>query len=274
MVKFAFSTNAYKKHSLEDAISSIAALGYAGVEIMADVPHAYPPHISPVRIQSLKSLLEKFKLGISNVNAFTLFALGDTYHPSWIEADSALRRQRITHTLNCIEMAAALGAKSISLQPGGPLGTDDRTTGLDRYEAGLHEVLPAAQKHHIILTVEPEPGLLIETSTQCIEFLSRMNHPNLKMNCDLGHFFCVGEDPARVLENAQPWIAHIHLEDIREDRIHQHLIPGRGAMNWPAIFKAIRTIQYTGWVTVELYPYESTAEEAARAAIDFLQKFA
>ncbi len=274
MVKFAFSTNAYKKHSLEDAISSIAALGYAGVEIMADVPHAYPPHISPVRIQSLKSLLEKFKLGISNVNAFTLFALGDTYHPSWIEADSALRRQRITHTLNCIEMAAALGAKSISLQPGGPLGTDDRTTGLDRYEAGLREVLPAAQKHHIILMVEPEPGLLIETSTQCIELLYRMNHPNLKMNCDLGHFFCVGEDPARVLENAQPWIAHIHLEDIREDRIHQHLIPGRGAMNWPAIFKAIRTIQYTGWVTVELYPYESTAEEAARAAIDFLQKFA
>ncbi len=274
MVKLAFSTNAYKKHSLEEAIGSIAALGYAGVEIMADVPHAYPPHISPERIHSLKSLLEKFKLGISNVNAFTLFALGDTYHPSWIESDPALRQQRIAHTLNCIEMTAALGAKTISLQPGGPMGHDTRSACLDRYEAGLREVLPAAQKHHIILMVEPEPGLLIETSAQCVEFLSRINHPNLKMNCDLGHFFCVGEDPAHVLKSAQPWIAHIHLEDIREDRIHQHLIPGRGAMNWPAIFSAIRTIQYGGWITVELYPYESTAEEAARAAIDFIQKVA
>ncbi len=273
MVKLAFSTNAYKKHSLEEAIGSIARLGYAGVEIMADVPHAYPPHITPERIQSLRHLLEKFKLGISNVNAFTLFALGDTYHPSWVEADPALRQQRIDHTVNCIEMTAALGAKTISLQPGGPLGADDQATCLNRYEAGLREVLPIAQKHNIILMVEPEPGLLIETSTQCMALLSRIDHPNLKMNCDLGHFFCVGEDPAQVLKAAQPWIAHIHLEDIRQDRIHQHLIPGRGAMNWTAIFNAIRTIQYTGWVTVELYPYESTAEESARAAIDFLQKF-
>ena len=57
---------------------------------------------------------------VSNVNAFTLFALGDTYHPTWIEDDAAKRRQRIEHTKNVIRMTAALGGKTISLESAGP----------------------------------------------------------------------------------------------------------------------------------------------------------
>ena len=44
-MKLAFSTNAFKQVSLEESLREIAACGYAGVEIMADVPHAYPPHM-------------------------------------------------------------------------------------------------------------------------------------------------------------------------------------------------------------------------------------
>ena len=170
-------------------------------------------------------------------------------------------------------MAAALGAKTISLQPGGPLGSVDRKTALDRYAAGLAECLPLAKEHDITLMVEPEPGLLIQHSWECVEFLNRMNHPHLKMNCDLGHFYCVDEDPAEVLRACAPYIAHVHLEDIKENRVHQHHIPGEGAMNWPEIFTALAEIHYAGWVTVELYPYEATAEQAAQKAWDFLRSF-
>jgi len=65
----------------------------------------------------------------------------------------------------------------------------------------------------------------------------------------------------------------VHLEDIKENRVHQHHIPGEGAMDWAGIFGTLREVGYAGWVTVELYPYETTAEEAARKAFAFLQKF-
>ena len=39
----AFSTNAFKKFSLENAITEIAKIGFKGVEILGDIPHAYPP---------------------------------------------------------------------------------------------------------------------------------------------------------------------------------------------------------------------------------------
>jgi sugar phosphate isomerase/epimerase len=272
-MKLAFSTNAYKQCTLEAAIASIAGLGYAGVEIMADVPHAYPPDMPPERIAAVKELIARRGLTVSNVNAFTLFALGDTYHPTWIEDDPALTAKRIEYTQNAIRLTAALGGKTISLEPGGPQGSVPREVALARYESGLRQCLPLAQQLGITLMVEPEPGLLVQHAWECVEFLQRVNHPNLKMNCDLGHFYCVEEDPAEVLRQCASWIAHVHLEDIKENRVHQHRIPGEGAMDWPGIFAALREIQYAGWVTVELYPYETTAEEAARKAFAYLQPF-
>lgn len=279
-MKIAFSTNAYKQATLEAAIDSIASLGYRGVELMADVPHAYPRDMPADRIVRIRAQLAARNLEISNINAFTLFAQGDTYHPTWIEDDLREVAKRIRHTQDVIRMTAALagtapGAASatISLQPGGPRGSIPRDTALRRFEAGLQECLPLAQQHNITLMIEPEPGLLIQHSRECVEFLERINHLHLRMNCDLGHFYCVEEDPATVLRTCAPWIAHIHLEDIKENRVHQHHIPGTGAMDWPSIFDALRETSYVGWLTVELYPFESTAEEAARQAWTYLQAY-
>jgi sugar phosphate isomerase/epimerase len=91
------------------------------------------------------------------------------------------------------------------------------------------------------------------------------------MNCDCGHLFCCGEDPAEVIRNHPAHIAHIHIEDIGENRVHQHLTPGKGAMYFPAIFEAVEKVGYKRPVTVELYPYETTAAGVAKLAYDHLK---
>ena len=37
----AFSTNAYLKYPFTDAVTRLGKIGYSGIEIMADVPHAF-----------------------------------------------------------------------------------------------------------------------------------------------------------------------------------------------------------------------------------------
>ena len=64
---------------------------------------------------------------------------------------------------------------------------------------------------------------------------------------------------------------HFHVEDIAAGRVHQHLIPGRGAMDLAATLTAIQQSGYDGWVTVELYPYIDDPDLAARQARDYLQ---
>jgi len=100
MRRLAFSTNAFKKNTLDEAIDSIGQIGYRGVELMADLHHAYPPVMDAARRQQTREHLSDRKLPVSNVNAFTLFACGDTYHPTWIEQDLPKREQRIQHRLS------------------------------------------------------------------------------------------------------------------------------------------------------------------------------
>ena len=63
---------------------------------------------------------------------------------------------------------------------------------------------------------------------------------------------------------------HYHFEDIAPTRVHQHLVPGRGAIDLPATISAIEATGYEGWLTVELYPYQETPDESAKAALDYL----
>jgi sugar phosphate isomerase/epimerase len=275
MIHLAFSTNAFKKNTLEEAIDAIAAIGYTGVELMADVPHAYPPALDSQQRVQLKQHIESRGLAVSNINAFTLFAEGDTYHPTWIEEDERLRDLRIEHTMDCMELAQQMGSRTVSLQPGGPLiGTRlSREAAEWRFADGLERLLPLAERLGITLAVEPEPGLLIETSAEYHEFKKTYfaGDDRIRMNCDVGHLYCVGEDPAEVIREMPEEIAHVHLEDIGANRVHQHLTPGKGAIDFTSIFKALHDIAYGGWVTVELYPYETTAAGVARAAWEHLQ---
>lgn len=274
MFQLAFSTNAFKKHSLSEAIDAIASIGYRGVEIMADVPHANPASFDREQREALKQLLRLRGLAVSNLNAFTLFAQGDTYHPTWIEDDADLRDARIRHTIACTELAVELGSRTVSLQPGGPLiGTTlTRVDAARRFADGLSRVLDAARRHNVILAIEPEPGLLIETSQEYLEFKTAHfgDEPLVKMNCDIGHLFCVGEDPADVIRSMPGQIAHLHLEDIGKNRVHQHLTPGKGVIDFRSVFAALRDVGYTGWTTVELYPYETTAAGVAKIAWEYL----
>jgi sugar phosphate isomerase/epimerase len=273
-MKLAFSTNAFKQVSLEESLRQIAACGYAGVEIMADVPHAYPPHMDARRRRAVVDLCRELRLEISNINAFTLFAQGDTWHPSWIEPDPALRERRIEHTLAAIRLARDLGAVRMSLEPGGPLPQGmDRTAGLDLYREGLRAVLPLAAECGVDLLVEPEPHLLIERPEEYEELLTDFSHPRLGLNFDIGHFYCVGVDPVAAVRRLAPHIRHVHLEDIAPSREHRHLVPGRGAIDLKAVLAALADVGYQGWITVELYPYESQARDVAEEAFRVLGRW-
>jgi sugar phosphate isomerase/epimerase len=93
-----YSTNAFVKFSLLEALERIARVGFRGVEIMCDRPHLYPPDYGEEELARVKSLLDQHGLKVTNLNSFTLFAVGDTYLPSWIESQQERREIRIQHT--------------------------------------------------------------------------------------------------------------------------------------------------------------------------------
>ncbi len=268
---FGYSTNAFKKFSLIDSIEKIARLGFRGVEIMCDRPHLYPPDFGGEQREAVHRVLAQNNLTVTNLNSFTLFAVGDTYLPSWIEPEKERRDIRIHHTLDSLQLAASLGCGNISIPPGGPLGGSSRQQAMKLFYQGLEQVVPQAEALGVKILVEPEPELMIETTAQFQEFITDVQSKAVGLNFDIGHFFCAGEDPARAFETLFPWIGHVHIEDIAATRKHHHLIAGQGVIDFKAVFKTMKRLGYRDHITLELYPYLDTPEEAGRESLEYLR---
>jgi sugar phosphate isomerase/epimerase len=270
--KLAFSTNAYLRFSFAEATRRLAGMGYRGVEIMADVPHAWPAFLLEEQKQAIRDSLKQNGLAISNINAFMMHAVNDArqryWHPSWIEPDRHYRQIRIDHTTRALTLARELGAPCITTEPGGPVEAGASwSAALKLFVEGLKPVLEHAEKEGVLLLVEPEPGLLIETCDQFLELVQHLDSPAVGLNFDIGHAYCVGDDPATSIPRVARYIRHFHLEDIAATRVHHHLIPGEGAIDFAATLRAIEGIGYQGWVTIELYPYVDDPDDAARLAL-------
>lgn len=270
-MKLAFSTNAFKDYTLVAAIEEIKKIGYSGVEILCDVPHAYPPNFGDDQLETTLQALASHSMPISNLNAFTLYAIGDVHHPSWIEDDLQARQARIQHTINCLRLATKLGARNISTEPGGPVPASGDLAAISKlFASGVMAAAKVAEEEGVKLLIEPEPELLLENSTQFRQFMKSIDSKYVKLNFDIGHFYCVGEDPAKLVHELSEFIEHFHLADIAPSRVHNHLIPGKGAIDFRKVSDAIDGIGYKGFVTVELYPYQQNPSLAAQQAYDYL----
>jgi sugar phosphate isomerase/epimerase len=276
-MKLAFSTNAYLKFSLPEAVRRLAKIGYAGVEIMADVPHAWPAFMLDEQKHEIRRALNVNGLGISNINAFMMHAVNDPrqkyWHPSWIEPDRHYRQIRIDHTKRALTMAKELGAPCITTEPGGPVEAGQSwASALKLFVEMIKPVAEHAEKEGVLLLVEPEPDLLIETADQFLECMQHIQSPAVGLNFDIGHAYCVKDEPAATIPRVAKYIRHFHLEDIAATRVHHHLVPGEGVIDFGACFRAIHAIKYDGWVTIELYPYVDDPDQAARTALARVQE--
>ena len=271
----AYSSNAYMNFSIEETIGRIAALGYGGLELLADVPHAWPAGLLDERKRVIRECLDHHGLTISNVNAFMMNAVADPrqpyWHPSWIESDPHYRAIRREHTCRALRLAKELGASSIQTEPGGPLAPGQSWQ--SAAEMFYDEIMPCvelAEQLEIFLLIEPEPGLMIETFEQYLEFVGQIGSPWVGLNFDIGHAFCMGQEPSEWITRMAPHTKHYHIEDIAATRRHAHLMPGRGAIDFPAVLREIAKSGYQGWITVELYPYIDDPDGAGREARDYL----
>lgn len=287
-MKFGFSTNAFRSYDLDETIEILGDAGYNGVEILLDEPHLYPSSATVNDIEHIDDLLANLGLVVSNCNAFMLSAIErnekshtatydreteEFHHPSFIELDENDRQKRIEHTKNALKTAADLGAPHISIQPGGPVPNEKSDEqAMNEFVDGVRQVVPTAEEVGVDVLIEPEPDLLIETSTDYMAFADRIDSPRVGCNFDAGHFFCVDEDPAELVEPLASHTGHYHLEDIPADRTHEHTQLGDGGMDIDGFLQAVDDSSYDGFVTVELYPYGETAEKTARDAFDYLEE--
>ena len=271
-MQFAFSANAFQAYDQLETVEILADIGYDGVELLLGASHLHPADTDQADVAAVENVLDDTGLEISNCNAFMMTAEG-FQHPSYVETDPQYRQQRIDYTHESLRLADAIGADSISIQPGGPVPADrSYEWAMETFRESMRSIVQIAEPLDVDVLIEPEPDLLIETADQYLDIADRVDSEAVGCNFDAGHLFCVGEDPAEAVGRVVDQTPHYHVEDIPADRTHEHTQLGDGAMDIDGFLEAVAETGYDGFVTVELYPYQETAAETAREAYEYLDE--
>jgi sugar phosphate isomerase/epimerase len=170
-----------------------------------------------------------------------------------------------------LQLAKEIDAPNITTEPGGLLTAQQSWD--EAAQIFYDELMPCvevAEQLEVELLIEPEPELMIEKFDQYLEFVSKIDSPWVGLNFDVGHAYCVSEDPQDWVAKMASHTKHYHFEDIADTRVHQHMIPGHGAIDFKATLQEIERTGYDGWITVELYPYIDNPDDAAREAREYL----
>lgn len=263
-----YSSNAFKRHSIFEAVEKIGRLGFRGIEIMCKPPHVHPSVCGEKEWPRLKASVQAMGLKVINLNSSTVFSIGNGHPASEKGSPEETPEERISHALRSLRLASYLGCRNISIPTGTPPRNLTRQGFLSLFHRRLEKVLPLAEELGVDVLVEPEPGLLGENFRHFQAFVEEARSPSLGVNFDIGHFYCLGEDPSASFERLFPWVGHVHLDDIAPSRIHNHLIPGRGVIDFLKVFKTMARLGYDRDICLELYTYPDTPVEAGREALD------
>jgi sugar phosphate isomerase/epimerase len=71
-----------------------------------------------------------------------------------------------------------------------------------------------------------------------------------------------------VIREFAPWMQHFHANDVNRRG------PGFGKTDFIPIFRALKDVNYGGWVSVEVFDYTPDAETIARESLRHMRECA
>ena len=269
MALFGVSTHLFVGTRLDRAhLVDIAGHGFGAVEVFAVRDHFdYRDHRA---ITALSEWLDDTRLRFHSMHAPIA---GRYVNGTWqgglsiAASDDAARRAAVDEASAALAVAESLPYGVLVLHCGVPVPHakpgDNHRGALVR---SLEELSPLAHRHGVRLAIEVIPNEL-STAGALVDLLeSDMDVDNVGICLDVGHARLMG-DVVDAIETCSGHVISTHLHDNR-GRTDDHLVPGKGVVDWDAALLAFQKVGYEGiWMFEPGVSAEGTRvlEQLARA---------
>ena len=274
-LRYAYNTNGCAHHRLDDALGLIADAGYDGVALTLDWHHLDPLADDwSAQTHRLAKRLRGLNLGcVIETGARYLLTPGQKHEPTLINPLREERQRRVSFLRRAVDIAAILEAETVSFWAGIKQATVSDADAWRYLKDGVKEVVDYATKAGVGVSLEPEPGMLVETNADYQRLLA--DDPtlaqSLKLALDLGHVWVTGEtEPAAAIHQYRDRLGTISIEGMNRG-IHLHLPLDEGDMEIAPLVAGLREIAFSGLVCVELSRESPRAHLAIPESIAFLR---
>lgn len=181
---------------------------------------------------------------------------------------------------NAMQIAVAAGAPSVRVgvarndQPG------DVHTLFTQSRAFLQEAETLSRRHNVKALVEIHHGTITSSASAARRLVDGLDPACIGVIHDCGNMVFEGfEDYRRGLEMLGPYLAHVHVKNAAYDRPatggawRARWAPLQdGVVDFAALFAALRSVGYDGWVVVEDFSQAYDSRTALRENLAFLRR--
>jgi sugar phosphate isomerase/epimerase len=243
-IGFGFGTYGMKALPWDQALRTVADIGYDGVEIslLPEWP-TEPRLLSPGDRKRMRELLGELRLALPSF----LEALPITGTPQG-------RTENIERLKRAMQLGHDLSPKNhpvIETVLGGKTADWDRVKA--SMVAELKDWAKAAEAGATIVCFKPHAAHAVQSPERALWLIREVGSQNIRLVYDFSHMYVEGFELADSLKALLPFAPFIHVKDSSgTPASHDYLLPGDGKTDYVAYFRLLKEHGYRGFVVVEV----------------------
>jgi sugar phosphate isomerase/epimerase len=244
-----------------------AELGYTGLEL---APFTLAPRITDVSAPRRAELRKQAEAaGVKIIGLHWLLAKTEGFHLT--SADAATRRRTGEYLAELARAAADMGGDILVL--GSPAQRNlpaDMTPEQGQANAldTLRHCLPVLERTGVYLCLEPltpaETNFMTRAA-HAVALAQELAHPFVKLHLDVKAMSAEAAPAPDVIRANRQFLHHFHANDANRRG------PGFGSTDFKPIFRALKDVNYSGWVSVEVFDYSPDPDTIARESIRYMR---
>ena len=154
----------------------------------------------------------------------------------------------------------------------------------------MEELVPVFEREGVQLNVEPHPEDFVETLHPAVDMIRMVNSKNVKFLYCAPHTFYFGDDMGKMIRDAAPVLAHVHVADTYNHKassglryicnppgakvtVHQHMDIGDGEIDWDLFFSSLAAVGFDGIMTACVFGWEERADDSGRFMRETMQSY-
>jgi inosose dehydratase len=256
VIQFGYAAITWGGNDLQ-AIQDISEIGFRGIQLRNNVLKDYGD-----RPKALRDLLDQHHLEMVALSSGGVGIAAGTEND---EIARHVRNARFVHEVGGRYLQVTDSARPKDRQP---IGSDFKRLGQTLTEIGKRAVdlgVPVGYHNHM--------GSLGEAPDEVDRIMAEVDPRYVKLELDIAHYQQGGGDPARAIRQYRDRLLFLHIKDVESlatsdgrGRGYRWVELGRGRVDLPSVFAALKDVKFRGWAVIELDSVPDKARTAKECA--------
>ena len=126
-----------------------------------------------------------------------------------------------------------------------------------------------AEKNDVFICLEPlshRETNFITTAREAIKLIEEVSHPRFRLHLDVKAMSSEGRDTGEIIKEGAQYLKHFHAND------ESGKGPGFGETDFRPIISALKSINYQGFISVEIFDVSPSPEVCAIESLKYLKE--